>query len=175
MLSYPRLFLFLLLSGLVFSLTLPAHAEVETTEITELDDLTDNTLDAYVLTLSRDFYNQQQILADFFRLYQAKRDPRGFNVWYVRGFMPDFTALKSIHQDYVDRNAALLHNHPEGNLIDSFAALEIIASRLMTAVRENDPVMFQMAQSLNQEHSEIIASALTRHGLSDEIRDITLN
>lgn len=154
-----------------------SYAEQKTDAATQLETigtLNEDNLSNYVTIVSEDFYQQQQLMADYFKLYQQKKDPRGFNVWHLRGYLPQFRALNEAHQDYAKENAGFLADQPENTLVESIAALEAISTRLMIAMRENDPATYHAAFELNTQHSDLIAEALTRHQLDENIQHISL-
>jgi len=153
------------------------HAEQNTKSTTDFEaigTLNEDNLSTYVALVGEDFYQQQQLIADYFKLYQQKQDERGFNVWHLRGYMPQFRTLNQAHQDFAAANATFLAEKPENNLVDSISALETISSRLMIAMRENDPASYQAAFELNKQHTDLVAEALTRHQLDEHIQHIPL-
>lgn len=154
-----------------------SHAEQRTDAITQLETigtLNEDNLANYVTIVSEDFYQQQQLLAEYFKVYQQKKDPRGFNVWHLRGYLPQFRELNQAHQEFAMENATFLAGQSEYSLLESIAALEAISTRLMIAMRENDPETYHAAFELNTQHSDLIAEALTRHQLDENIQHISL-
>lgn len=151
-----------------------AEQQSNTTNLATIGTLNDENLSTYVSIVSEDFYQQQQLMKDYFKLYQQKKDPRGFNVWHLRGYLPQFRELNQAHQEFAMENAAFLADQLENSLVESIAALEPISSRLMVAMRENDPATYHAAFELNTQHSDLIAEALKRHQLEDNIQHISL-
>ncbi|ODN67700.1 hypothetical protein A9E74_00530 [Methylophaga muralis] len=153
-----------------------AQANEENTEsfVTEFAELNEANLPTYVSKLSHRYYEQVELLGKYFQLYQQKRDPRGFNVWHLRGFTPSFDALNDESQQVAKTNEKFLANRPEQALSTIVAELRDVSVNLMLAFRENDPQAFKAANAMVKEHGDQIAALLKTHNLNEEIREISL-
>lgn len=153
------------------------HADEENMEsfASEFEVLTQNNLPQYVSQMSQRYYNQVELLGKYFELYQQRNDPRGFNVWHLRGFSPNFSMLNTENQLVAVANQKFLEERPEKALTTIFAELKEVSVNLMLAFRDNDPQAFKTANAMVKEHSAQIAILLEAHGLDKEIRDISLN
>lgn len=153
------------------------HAGEENTEslASEFEVLTENNLSQYVSQMSQRYYDQVELLGKYFKLYQQKNDPRGFNVWHLRGFTPNFSALNAENQLIAAANEKFLTDQPEKALTTIFAELREVSVNLMLAFRDNDPQAFKVANAMVQKHSAQIAILLEAHGLDKEIRQVSLN
>lgn len=161
--------LFLLLMSLTLS-----HSVLAKTSGHELQQLTADNLPQFVSQISADYYHQLQSLVDYYQLYQQKRDPRGFNVWHLRGFRPAFTTQNNYYQQLTN-NAEALKGQPAAELPAAFDAVGKIATQLMVSFRENDPAAYQQAEDLMAENNALVASQLEQYQLSDEIRNISFD
>ncbi|WP_417550407.1 hypothetical protein [Methylophaga sp.] len=170
-----RSLLWLLVAMLVPLPSVQANEENEESFVTEFSMLTEDNLPQYVSRISHRYYEQVEMLGRYFQLYQQKRDPRGFNVWHLRGFSPKFNALNDENQLIAKANEAFLSDRPETALTTIFAELRDVSVNLMVAFRDNDPEAFKLANAKVKEHNEQIATLLRAHNLDKEIRDISLN
>lgn len=164
----------------MFSLLLTiqsVQANEENTESfsSEFAVLTEDNLPQYVSRMSQRYYAQVELLNNYFQLYQQKNDPRGFNVWHLRGFTPNFSALNAENQLVAAANDKFLAERPEKALTTIFAELREISVNLMVAFRDNDPQAFKLANAKVKEHKEQIATLLKAHNLDKEIQDISFN
>lgn len=169
-----------LLWWFMFAMLVPlpsVQANEETAEsfVTKFTVLNEDNLAEYVSKMTQRYYEQVEILGKYFQLYQQKRDPRGFNVWHLRGFSPNFNALNDENQLITKANEAFLAERPEKVLTTTFAELRDVSVNLMVAFRDNDPEAFKLANAKVKEHKEQIATLLRAHNLDKEIRDISLN
>ena len=165
------------LSFFCLMLSVPlAQANEESTEsfVTEFAQLNEANLPQYVSKLSHRYYEQVALLGKYFQLYQQKRDPRGFNVWHLRGFTPSFNALNDESQQVAEANEKFLADRPEQALTAIFAELRDVSVNLMLAFRENDPQAFKAANAMVKEHGDQIAAILKTHKLNEEIREVSL-
>lgn len=169
-----------LLWWFLFAMLVPlpsVQANEETAEsfVTEFTVLNEDNLAEYVSRMAQRYYEQVEILGKYFQLYQQKRDPRGFNVWHLRGFSPNFNALNDENQLIAKANEAFLAERPEKVLTTTFAELRDVSVNLMVAFRDNDPEAFKLANAKVKEHNEQIATLLRAHNSDKEIRDLSLN
>lgn len=141
----------------------------------EFEALTEDNLPQYVSQMSQRYYNQVELLGKYFDLYQQRNDPRGFNVWHLRGFSPNFSMLDAENQLVAVANQKFLAERPEKALTTIFAELKDVSVNLMLAFRDNDPQAFKAANAMVKDHSAQIAALLKAHGLDKEIREISLN
>jgi len=141
----------------------------------EFEALTEDNLPQYVSQMSQRYYNQVELLKKYFDLYQQRNDPRGFNVWHLRGFSPNFSMLDAENQLVAGANEEFLSERPEKALTTIFAELKDVSVNLMLAFRDNDPQAFKAANAKVEDHSAQIAALLKAHGLDKEIREISLN
>lgn len=166
----------LFLFSFLLSVQSVTAADVNTgSYVTEFAVLTEDNLPQYVSRMSQRYYEQVESLGNYFQLYQQKRDPRGFNVWYLRGFTPGFNTLNDENQQIAIANEEFLVERPEKTLTIIFAELKEVSVNLMVAFRDNDPQAFNAANAQVKSHSEQIAVLLKMHNLNDEIREISLN
>lgn len=169
-----------LLWWFLFAMLVPlpsVQANEKTAEsfVTKFTVLNEDNLAEYVSKMAQRYYEQVEILGKYFQLYQQKRDPRGFNVWHLRGFSPNFNALNDENQLIAEANEAFLAERPEKALTIIFAELRDVSVNLMVAFRDNDPEAFKLANAKVIEHNEQIATLLRAHDLDEEIRDLSLN
>lgn len=140
----------------------------------DLKQVTADNLPAFVSQLSKDYYQQLESLINYYQLYQQKRDPRGFNVWHLRGFSPVFSEQQSYYQELQDR-AASETQQTVASLVDVFNDLGAISTQLMVSFRDSDLTAYQQAKTLTCENNAFLAKQLEEYHLDSEIRDITLN
>lgn len=169
-----------LLWWFLFAMLVPlpsVQANEETVEsfVTKFTVLKEDNLAEYVSRMAQRYYEQVEILGKYFQLYQQKRDPRGFNVWHLRGFSPNFNALNDENQLITKANETFLAERPEKVLTTTFAELRDVSVNLMVAFRDNDPEAFKLANAKVKEHNEQIATLLRAHNLDKEIQDLSLN
>jgi len=140
----------------------------------ELNQVTADNLPAFVNQLSNDYYQQLESLVNYYQLYQQKRDPRGFNVWHLRGFSPAFNERFSYYQNLQD-NAATETQQTVASMVEVFNDLDTISTQLMVSFRDSDQAAYQQAKTLTSENNAFLAKQLEEYQLNGEIRDITLN
>lgn len=146
-------------------------AEQQPADITDIH--TDN-LPQFVSQFGGDYYQQLESLVTYYQLYQQKRDPRGFNVWHLRGFTPVLKAQQTYYQDLLETATPETQTTTE-QLVTIFNALDTISTQLMISFRENDPAAYQQAQALINDNNALLAEKLKQFSLEAEIRDINLN
>lgn len=166
------LFIFCLLLSVPLA---QASEESKESFVTEFAELNEANLPQYVSKLSHRYHEQVELLGKYFHLYQQKRDPRGFNVWHLRGFTPSFDALNDENQQIAKANENFLADRPEQALSTIFAELRDVSVNLMLAFRENDPQAFNAANAMVREHGDQLAAILKTHNLNKEIREVSLN
>tara|TARA_R100000388_G_C7235642_1_gene157649 strand:+ start:1058 stop:1672 length:615 start_codon:yes stop_codon:yes gene_type:complete len=164
-----------LFSMLILMPSVKANEENTESFVAEFEILTEDNLSQYVSQMSQRYYEQVELLNKYFQLYQQKNDPRGFNVWHLRGFTPNFSAINAENQLIAAANDKFLAERPEKALTTIFAELRDISVNLMVAFRDNDPQAFKLAKAKVKEHKEQIATLLKAHNLDKEIQDISLN
>ncbi|MDT8311553.1 MAG: hypothetical protein RQ732_08925 [Methylophaga sp.] len=140
----------------------------------DLKQVTADNLPAFVNQLSNDYYQQLESLVNYYQLYQQKRDPRGFNVWHLRGFSPAFTERQSYYLELQD-NAATETQQTVASLVEVFNDLDAISTQLMVSFRENDPAAYQQAKTLVNDNNAFLTKQLEAYQLDSEIREITFN
>ncbi|MDO8827065.1 hypothetical protein [Methylophaga sp.] len=173
--SFNQILRLFLLSLIVSTHSVQANDENTESFVTEFKGLTEDNLPEYVSRMSQHYYEQVESLGNYFQLYQQKRDPRGFNVWHLRGFSPSFNALNDQSQQVATANEKFLAERPEQALSTIFAELKEVSVNLMVSFRENDPEAFKLANTKVKEHGEQIATLLKAHNLEAEIREVSLN
>lgn len=139
-----------------------------------ITDIQADNLPQFVSQLSNDYYQQLESLVTYYQLYQQKRDPRGFNVWHLRGFSPAFKEQQTYYQNLLATASAETQPTAE-KLVAIFNALDTISTQLMISFRENDPVAYQQAQALVSDNNALLAAQLKQFALEAEIREINLN
>ncbi len=140
----------------------------------DLKQVTADNLPVFVSQLSHDYYQQLESLVNYYQLYQQKRDPRGFNVWHLRGFSPAFSAQQSYYQGLQD-SAASETQQTVASLVGIFNDLDTISTQLMVSFRDSDADAYQQAKTLASDNNAYLAKQLKAYQLDGEIRDITLN
>ncbi|MEX1201502.1 MAG: hypothetical protein WEB02_11995 [Methylophaga sp.] len=140
----------------------------------DLKQVTADNLPAFVSQLSNDYYQQLESLVNYYQLYQQKRDPRGFNVWHLRGFSPTFSEHQNYYRELQD-SAASETQQTVASLVGVFNDLGTISTQLMVSFRDSDPAAYQQAKTLTRENNAFLAKQLEEYQLDGEIRDITLN
>ena len=140
----------------------------------EFQQINTDNLPQFVSQISDDYYQQLESLLNFYQLYQQKRDPRGFNVWHLRGFSPAFSERQQYYQALQD-SAASETQPTVTSLVDAFNHLGTIATQLMVAFRDSNPDAYQQAKALISENNALFAQQLKQFQLNSEIRDIGLN
>lgn len=173
--SFSHLLWVFLLSLLLTLQSVQANEENTESFSSEFAVLTEDNLPQYVSSMSQRYYAQVELLSNYFHLYQQKNDPRGFNVWHLRGFTPSFNTLNDQNQQIAIANEEFLAERPEKTLSIFFAELKKVSVNLMVAFRDNDPQAFNVANTQVKSHSEQIGLLLKRHNLNNEIREISLN
>lgn len=146
-------------------------AEQQPTDLTKIDNA---NLPQFVSQLSGDYYQQLESLVTYYQLYQQKRDPRGFNVWHLRGFTPALKAQQTYYQGLLETATPETRTTAE-QLVTIFNALDTISTQLMISFRENDPAAYQQAKTLIKDNNALLADKLKQFSLEAEIRDINLN
>lgn len=173
--SFNQILRLFLLSLIVSTHSVQANEENTESFVTDFKVLTEDNLPEYVSRMSQHYYEQVESLGSYFQLYQQKRDPRGFNVWHLRGFSPTFNTLNDESQQVAKANEEFLTGRPEQALSTIFAELKEVSVHLMLSFRENDPEAFKLADAKVKEHGEQIATLLRSHNLETEIREVSLN
>jgi|TARA_R100000654_G_scaffold59132_2_gene85870 hypothetical protein len=173
--AFSQLIRLLMLSLLVSIPSVNAEEKKAASFASEFEALTENNLPQYVSQMSHRYYSQVELLGKYFDLYQQRNDPRGFNVWHLRGFSPNFSMLDAENQLVASANEEFLAERPEKALTTIFAELKDVSVNLMLAFRDNDPQAFKAANAKVEDHSAQIAALLKAHGLDKEIREISLN
>lgn len=161
-----RLFFAAFLPAFMFSQ--PIYADEN-----DIQQITESNMAELTSQVADDYYNQLESLVTFYKLYQQKRDPRGFNVWHLRGFTPNYSAQSSYYQTLLASAPAEIENAKAA--IDAFNAVGTIASQLMIAFRDNNADAYANAVSLVETNNEVIASLLAEYGNEDAARQISLN
>jgi hypothetical protein len=165
----------LMLSLLVSIHSVQADEKKAASFASEFEALTEDNLPQYVSQMSQRYYNQVELLKKYFDLYQQRNDPRGFNVWHLRGFSPSFSLLDAENQLVAASNQKFLAERPEKALTTIFAELKEVSVNLMLSFRDNDPQAYKAANAMVKDHSAQIAILLESHGLDKEIRGVSLN
>lgn len=165
----------LLLFSLVSLSTAQAEVEPSDAFAAEFSVLTEDNLPHYVSRMAQRYYEQVELLGKYFQLYQQRRDPRGFNVWHLKGFSPNFNTLNAQIQQVAMLNEAFLAERPEKALSSIFAGLKDVSVNLMVAFRDNDPQAFKLAKTQVQSHSAQLESLLKAHNLNHEVRQVSLD
>jgi len=173
--SIIQLLWLLALSLLVSMQTVKANEENTESFAAKFEVLTERNLSQYVSQMSQRYYNQVELLGKYFKLYQQKNDPRGFNVWHLRGFSPNFSMLDAENQLVAIANETFLAERPEKALTTIFGELKDVSVNLILAFRDNDPKAFKAANAQVKSHSEQVAALLKAHNLHDEIRELSLD
>lgn len=143
----------------------------------QADDLQKVTADnqpEFVSQISSDYYQQLESLLHFYQLYQQKRDPRGFNVWHLRGFTPTYQQRQQYYQDLVASAEPESKPHTNSMLV-VFNSLETISTQLMVSFRDNNPAAYHQAKTLVSENNALLTEQLKQFQLDNEIREISLN
>src|SRR5690554_3016125 len=131
-----------------------ADEEAENQLNTEFAVLNEENLTDYVSTMSQRYYEQVDLLRSYYQLYQQKYDPRGFNVWHLKGFSPKHEALNTENQHVAVMNEEFLAERPERALTTIFAELKEVSINLLLAFRENDPAAFHAANAMVKDHNQ---------------------
>lgn len=173
--SFSQLLWVFLLFLLLTIQSVQANEENAESFASEFAVLTEDNLPQYVSQMSQRYYTQVELLGNYFQLYQQKNDPRGFNVWHLRGFSPNFSMLDAENQLVAVANEKFLAQRPEKTLTTIFAELKEVSVNLMVAFRDNDPQAFKAADAQVKEHKEQLAAFLKSHNLDKEVQDISLN
>lgn len=139
----------------------------------DLQNVTTDNLPAFVSQLSEDYYQQLTSLIDFYQLYQQKRDPRGFNVWHLRGFSPAF-GERQAYYDHLLNSADPDSQAAVANLVNVFNDLGSIATQLMVSFRDNDPAAYQQAKLLIRDNNVLLAQQLKQYQQDSTISEINL-
>lgn len=155
----------------------PAQADENRSEsfTSRFEVLTETNLGEYVSGISQRYYEQVALLRQYFQLYQQRRDPRGFNVWHLRGFTPAFSQLNAQHQLIAANNESFLADRPEQALTSIFAELKDVSVNLMVAFRDNDPEAFKTANTTVKNHNEQINSLLAKYQREHEMQELSLD
>ncbi|AUZ85034.1 hypothetical protein [Methylophaga nitratireducenticrescens] len=148
------------------------NTQAFTAEFAVLDK---NNLPQYVSRMSQRYYAQVDLLNNYFQLFQQKKDPRGFNVWHLRGFLPNFSLLDAENQHVAESNENFLAERPEKELTLIFTELKEVSVNLMVSFRENDPEAYKAASTQVKSHIKQLTEILKTHHLGDEIRESSLN
>lgn len=159
-----------LLVLLFFSQTLSAADN----KASDLQQITADNESQLVSQIGSDYYQQLESLVNFYQLYQQKRDPRGFNVWHLRGFSPAFNERQAYYQELLATAAPESLTTAE-KIVAIFDALETISTQLMISFRENDPAAYQQAKTLIAENNDAMAKLLAQYQHEADIRTINLN
>ncbi|HET8808549.1 MAG TPA: hypothetical protein VFM76_09225 [Methylophaga sp.] len=162
-----------LLALTVLALTGPSLQACEQ-QTTDLQQINTANLPQFVSQISADYYQQLESLLKYYELYQQKRDPRGFNVWHLRGFSPALAKQQAYYQQ-LQATASAESQPTVEKLITVFNELDTISTQLMVSFRENNPAAYQQAKTLITDNNAFLATQLKEYQLDDEIRDITLN
>lgn len=141
----------------------------------DLQPINTDNLPQFVSQISDDYYQQLESLLNFYQLYQQKRDPRGFNVWHLRGFSPVFSERQQYYQVLQDSAASEETQPTVTSLVAGFNHLGTIATKLMVAFRDSNPDAYQQAKALISENNALFSQQLKQFQLDSEIRDIRLN
>lgn len=165
----------LLLAVLFSTQSAMANEDVATQFSTEFRVLNEDNLGNYVATVSQQYYRQLELLRHYFQFYQQKHDPRGFNVWHLKGFLPEFEAFNTAQQRVAADNQHFLAGHTAKALATMFAELREISVNLLLALREGDPAAYHAARTMIKEHGEKLATILKEHQLEESIREISLD
>lgn len=173
--AFGQLLGWLMISWLVSIQSVHADEKKTAAFASEFEVLTEENLPHYVSQMSQRYYDQVKLLGKYFKLYQQKNDPRGFNVWHLRGFSPNFSMLDAENHLVAVANEKFLAERPEKELTTIFAELKEVSVNLMVAFRDNDPQAFKTAKAMVNDHSAQIAILLKAHGLDKEITEISLN
>lgn len=147
------------------------HASEQQTA--DLQQINAENLPQFVSQISSDYYQQLDTLLKYYELYQQKRDPRGFNVWHLRGFSPAITARQTDYQQLQATASAEIQATVD-KLVTVFNELDTISTQLMVSFRENDPAAYQQAKTLITDNNALLANQLKAFKLDNEIREINL-
>lgn len=142
---------------------------------TEFRVLNEDNLGNYVATVSQQYYRQLELLRHYFQLYRQKHDPRGFNIWHLKGFLPEFETFNRAQQHVAADNQYFLTGHTAKTLATMFAELREVSVNLLLALREGDPAAYHAASVMVKEHGEQLTTILREHQLEEHIRDISLD
>lgn len=144
------------------------------TQTDDLQEINTDNLSQLVSQVGSDYYQQLDSLVKYYQLYQQKRDPRGFNVWHLRGFSPSFNERQSYYQDLLSTASADAHPIAD-NTIAIYSAVGTIAKQLMIAFRDSNPESYQQAVALIDENNNLMATHLKQFQREAEVRTIQLN
>ncbi len=139
----------------------------------DLHQINTDNLPQFVSQISSDYYQQLTSLIKYYELYQQKRDPRGFNVWHLRGFSPALTARQTYYQQ-LQATASAETRATVDELVNVFNELDTISTQLMVSFRENDPAAYQQAKTLITDNNVLLANQLKPFELDNEIGEINL-
>lgn len=152
-----------------------ANEETTTQLSTEFSVLNESNLSNYVAAVSQQYYRQAELLHHNFQFYQQKRDPRGFNVWHLKGFSPEYQAFNTALQDVATNNQKFLAGRSAEALTTIFAELRGVSINLLIALRESNLTAYHEAKAVIKEHEAQLATILREHQLEENIRDVSLD
>lgn len=158
----------------VTGLLVVSQTSQATQQTDDLQEINTDNISQLVSQVGRDYYQQLDSLVKYYQLYQQKRDPRGFNVWHLRGFSPSFNERQSYYQDLLSTASADAQLTAD-NTVAIYSAVGTIARQLMIAFRDSDPEAYQLAVALIDENNALMATQLKQFQREAEVRTILLN